>query len=79
LLKRTKVLLYNGQNDFVVNTAGVLQYINGMNWDGIETWKKARKEVWTINGEIRGWAKVSSNLWFALVNGAGHMVPADQP
>jgi vitellogenic carboxypeptidase-like protein len=50
-----------------------------MNWDGIETWKKARKEVWTINGEIRGWAKVSSNLWFALVNGAGHMVPADQP
>ena len=26
-----------------------------------------------------GWAKVAGNLWFALVNHAGHMVPTDQP
>jgi hypothetical protein len=43
ILKKIKVLIYNGQNDFVVNTAGVLQYLNGLNWDGLEYWKKARK------------------------------------
>ncbi len=31
-LKNTKVLIYNGQNDVVVNTAGVLQYLNSLNW-----------------------------------------------
>jgi len=28
---------------------------------------------------MKGWAKVSDNLWFVLVNHAGHMVPTDQP
>ena len=31
-LRNIKVLVYNGQNDVVVNTAGVLQYLNGINW-----------------------------------------------
>jgi carboxypeptidase C (cathepsin A) len=28
---------------------------------------------------VTGWAKVSGNFWFVLVNKAGHMVPSDQP
>ena len=32
LLRRIKVLVYNGQDDFVVNTAGVLNYLNSLNW-----------------------------------------------
>jgi len=79
LLKSMKVLLYNGQDDFVCNTAGVLQYVNSLNWVGIDGWKRTKKQVWTIDGEVKGWAKVSGNLWFALVNGAGHLVPTDQP
>lgn len=78
-LRNVKVLIYNGQNDFVVNTPGVLQYLNSLNWEGISQWKRTPKEIWTINGEVRGWAKISGNLWFVLVNGAGHMVPTDQP
>jgi carboxypeptidase C (cathepsin A) len=74
-----QVLLYNGQDDFVVNTAGVLNYLNGLNWVGIPQWKRTQKQTWTIHGEVSGWAKVSSNLWFVLVNHAGHMVPSDQP
>ena len=31
-LRNTKVLIYNGQNDVVVNTPGVLQYLNSLNW-----------------------------------------------
>lgn len=78
-LRRMKVLIYNGQDDFVVNTAGVMNYLNGLNWEGINAWKRTRKSIWTIHGEIKGWAKVSGNLWFVLVNRAGHMVPTDQP
>ena len=79
LLRHIRVLIYNGQDDYVVNTAGVLQYLNSMNWENINGWKRAKKEQWTIAGEVRGWAKVSGNLWFVLLNGAGHLVPTDQP
>lgn len=78
-LRNIKVLIFNGQNDVVVNTAGVLQYINGLSWEGIAQWKKTNKKIWTRYGDVQGWAKVSGNLWFVLVNGAGHMVPTDQP
>lgn len=74
-----KTLIYNGQNDVVVNTPGVLQYINNLNWFGARNWRRAKKQIWKINGNVKGWAKVSGNLWFVLVNGAGHMVPSDQP
>ena len=79
LLRNIRVLIYNGQDDYVVNTAGVLQYLNSLNWENINSWKRAKKEQWTIAGNVKGWAKVSGNLWFVLLNGAGHLVPTDQP
>lgn len=78
-LRNIKVLIFNGQNDVVVNTAGVLQYLNGLNWEGVAEWKKTNKKLWTRYGDVQGWAKTSGNLWFVLINGAGHMVPTDQP
>jgi carboxypeptidase C (cathepsin A) len=78
-IQNVKVLIYNGQNDFVVNTAGVITYLNGLNWNMMPYWKRTRKQIWTIHGQVRGWTKVYGNLWFAVVNGAGHMVPTDQP
>lgn len=74
-----RVLIYNGQNDVVVNTAGVLQYINSLGWSDLYNWKRTRKQIWTIDGKVVGWVKNHGRLWFALVNGAGHMVPTDQP
>lgn len=78
-LDKLKVLIYNGQNDFVVNTSGVLQYLNSLNWNGVNNWKNADKQIWKIDGEIVGWVKNYGNLWFGLVNKAGHLVPFDQP
>ena len=40
LLKKVRVLIYNGQDDFVVNTAGVLNYLNSLNWQGTPMWKR---------------------------------------
>lgn len=73
------MLIYNGQDDFVVNTAGVMQYLNSLQWERINVWKRTPKQKWTIQGEIKGWAKNAGNLWFVLVNKAGHLVPSDQP
>jgi len=42
-LRAIPVLIYNGQNDVVVNTAGVLQYLNSLNWEGIQQWKRKPK------------------------------------
>lgn len=78
-LRQLKVLIYNGQFDFVVNTAGVLQHLNSLNWNGLNNWKRARKQVWTVDGKPVGWVKNYGNLWFSLVNKAGHFVPFDQP
>lgn len=79
VLKKVKVLIYSGQNDYIVNSAGTQNFINSLNWDGISNWKKSKKSVWSIRNEIRGWAKVYSSLWYAIVNGAGHKISADQP
>lgn len=42
-LRRIRVLIYNGQDDFVVNTPGVLAYLNGINWEGIPQWQRKTK------------------------------------
>lgn len=42
-LREIPVLIYNGQNDVVVNNAGVLQYLNSLNWEGIGSWKRTPK------------------------------------
>ena len=31
-LRSIRVLIYNGQNDVIVNSAGVLNYLNFLNW-----------------------------------------------
>lgn len=49
-LRNVKVLVYNGQLDFIVNTPGVLQYLNSLNWEGINQWKRTKKQIWTIHG-----------------------------
>jgi hypothetical protein len=41
--QKNKVLIYNGQNDVVVNNAGVLQYLNSLNWNGIGPMEKDQK------------------------------------
>jgi carboxypeptidase C (cathepsin A) len=50
LLRRIKVLIYNGQDDFVVNTPGVLNYLNSLNWEGVPRWKRTPKKIWTVHG-----------------------------
>lgn len=75
-----KTLIYNGQNDFIVNTPGVLAYLNTLEWIHAKEWKKSEKRIWSeYGGENLGWHKRYRNLNFVLVRNAGHLLPADQP
>ena len=75
-----QVLLYNGQNDFIVNTAGVLSYINTLQWQHIKEWKAKPKKMWKENNSKNlGWYKNYRNLIFLQMKDAGHLLPSDQP
>ncbi len=41
-----KTLIYNGQNDFIVNTAGVLTYLNTVKWKNGKQWRSTKKTMW---------------------------------
>lgn len=73
-------LIYNGQNDFIVNTPGVLAYLNSMEWQFAKQWKAQQKTIWTeVDSDNLGWYKNYRNLAFVLVRNAGHLLPSDQP
>jgi cathepsin A (carboxypeptidase C) len=76
-----KTLIYNGQNDFIVNTAGVLTYMNTLKWKNAKEWRAAKKTMWKDYDDVTnlGWTKNYGNLYFTLVKDAGHLVPSDQP
>jgi carboxypeptidase C (cathepsin A) len=77
---RLKVLIYNGQNDFIVNTAGVLTYLNTLEWPLSKQWRNTKKKNWEEYGEDNlGWFKEYGNLNFVQIRNAGHLVPSDQP
>ena len=42
-----QVMIYNGQNDFIVNTAGVLGYMNTLSWQYAKQWKAKQKVMWS--------------------------------
>lgn len=63
-----------------VTIAGVLNYMNTLEWTGAKNWKAARKNIWKDYGnENMGWTKNYGNLRFTLVRNAGHLAAADQP
>lgn len=46
LTANIRTLIYNGQNDLIVNTAGVLSYLNTLEWQYINEWKQKPKKLW---------------------------------
>lgn len=79
VLDYVKGVIYNGADDTECNTAGVLSFINRMDWTGRKQFKQARKQIWKMNGnKVAGTARVGGSLIFATVYGAGHYVPFDQ-
>ncbi|KAH6689758.1 Alpha/Beta hydrolase protein [Plectosphaerella plurivora] len=76
------VLIYVGVTDIICNPDGVLEALRGVDWEGKPEFRGTPWEnlPWTeSSGAVAGRVKAARNLWLAEVEGAGHMVPYDQP
>ncbi|KAF5175265.1 Carboxypeptidase [Thalictrum thalictroides] len=78
LLKKTKVLLYQGQFDLRDGVATTEAWIKTLKWEGLEKFLNAERIVWTIKGMVAGYVQRWGSLSEVMVSDAGHYVPADQ-
>lgn len=76
-----EVLLYSGQLDIIVAPETTRRLIANMHWKNEQNYRNSPKKIWKIRhtNNVAGYIQSYNNFHFAIVRGAGHMVPADQP
>lgn len=82
LLESYKVLIYSGQLDVIIGAALTETMLPTIPWSGQEQFERTDKKVWRVNSadpEVAGYVQQFSRLTYAVVRGAGHLVPFDQP
>jgi carboxypeptidase C (cathepsin A) len=73
-------LIYAGDQDFICNWYGNHAWTDSLAWSGSEAFGMAKNTTFqTTDGRDAGTYKSANGLTFLRVNGAGHMVPMDQP
>ena len=78
LLRRTRVLLYQGVRDLRDGVVSTEAWLAGVRWDGLRAFLDAQRAVWrTEDGELAGYVQRSGALAHVVVYGAGHLVSAD--
>jgi carboxypeptidase C (cathepsin A) len=79
LNKGYPVLVYNGQDDLIVSNPGTMKWVDRLQYDKADQFRRQLFEAWKINGKIVGTKKSAGNLEFRIVFNAGHLVPMDRP
>eukprot|EP00828_Plagiopyla_frontata_P041738 TRINITY_DN6049_c0_g1_i1.p1 TRINITY_DN6049_c0_g1~~TRINITY_DN6049_c0_g1_i1.p1 ORF type:complete len:544 (-),score=84.35 TRINITY_DN6049_c0_g1_i1:97-1728(-) len=85
-----KVLIYNGQDDFIVPNPGTMKWADKMQWDGsdnfinqdFQIWKYDQKSsnlIGNVGGYFKGYYDNKKWVEMRIVNKAGHFVPTYQP
>ena len=75
-----RVLIYDGDMDFVVNWIGDKAWTMALEWEGKEKFNNEGDHTYSAaDGSIAGYARTVDNFTFLRVANAGHMVPLDQP
>lgn len=80
--RKIRVLLYNGQYDWLINYMGAAKWIDGMEWHGSKEYLNDEgpgRKPWKIDHQVVGYVHQFDNLIQLVVNGAGHLSPMDQP
>lgn len=73
-----RVLIYNGDKDFICNWKGGLDWLHEMEWSGKQNFVGQELGQWSVEGSAAGSVKREKNVTFLRVFDAGHMVPMDQ-
>ncbi|XVF02842.1 hypothetical protein REPUB_Repub04eG0209300 [Reevesia pubescens] len=78
LVKKNKVLLYQGLYDLRDGVVSTEAWVKTMKWEGIEKFLMADRIIWKVNGDLAGYVQKWGSLTHVVVLGAGHLLPADQ-
>lgn len=80
LMRKSKVLLYQGQFDLWDGVVSTEAWVKTMDWNEIGKFLLAERMVWRDeNRQLAGYVQKWKNLSNVVVFGAGHLVPTDQP
>jgi carboxypeptidase C (cathepsin A) len=79
LFENIRVLIYNGIYDMDCNFMGTDDWLASIKWPESEEFNQQPRKPWNENGNLLGHFRATGNLTQVLVNGAGHLVPMDQP
>nr|CAI5860454.1 unnamed protein product [Callosobruchus analis] len=74
-----RVLLYSGQLDIAVAYPLTLNFLNNVEFNGMQEYREAARVTWHVEEEVAGYSKTGGNFTEVLVRNAGHMVPTDKP
>ncbi|KAM3753258.1 hypothetical protein ACB098_03G080700 [Castanea mollissima] len=78
LVKKSKVLLYQGHFDLRDGVVSTETWVKTMDWEGVGNFSMAGRKVWKINKALAGFVQKWGSLSQVVVLGAGHLVPTDQ-
>ena len=71
------VLVYNGQDDLIVQNAGTMRWVDKLAY--ASTLRKEYFTPWKIDDKMVGVHKMTGLLELRIVFNAGHLVPMDAP
>ncbi|PWN88566.1 alpha/beta-hydrolase [Acaromyces ingoldii] len=74
-----EVMIYVGKLDWICNHVGNLNWVKDLDWTHGDEFHAKKAYRWLVDGKEVGEAKAGGRLQWATVEGAGHMVPYDQP
>ncbi|XP_057456083.1 serine carboxypeptidase-like [Lotus japonicus] len=74
-----KALVYAGEYDLICNWLGNSRWVHAMEWSGQKEFGESPTVKFFVDGAEAGSLNSYGPLSFLKVNGAGHMVPMDQP
>ncbi|KAK4596821.1 hypothetical protein RGQ29_014734 [Quercus rubra] len=78
LVKKSKVLLYQGHFDLRDGVVSTETWVKTMDWEGVGNFSRAERKIWKINKALAGFVQKWGSLSQVVVLGAGHFVPTDQ-
>jgi carboxypeptidase C (cathepsin A) len=79
LNKKVPILIYNGQDDLIVETPGTMRWVDRIYHSAAQEFRDKLFTSWVINGKVVGAYKAAGLLELRIVFNAGHMVPMDRP
>eukprot|EP01092_Planopodium_desertum_P007783 TRINITY_DN321_c0_g1_i1.p1 TRINITY_DN321_c0_g1~~TRINITY_DN321_c0_g1_i1.p1 ORF type:complete len:455 (-),score=72.62 TRINITY_DN321_c0_g1_i1:52-1416(-) len=82
LMENYKVLVYSGQNDFILGAALSEKWIRAVPWSGSQQFSTVGKTIWYVEDTDpapAGYVRQVLNFTQCIVRDAGHLLPLDQP